>query len=340
MNKERENGLDIIKALATFFVVAVHFYLSCGYYQTPIISLKMYVMTFVRWGGMVAVPLFLMATGYFKAGKKPDKKHYMALIPILITYVVLCSIRMVVENIAYGQIHTIESGIKSLLTYQAAWYVGMYIGLMLLCPFLNIMWHACGAKEQRILLVSLAAITFMYPLTGYVFPSYFQYIYPITYYLLGVYIKEQRPKFNKLLLCAMYFVMTFINGAITIVSSASGPYAPGILASVDNGQNAITIAVAAVCLFLLFYDVKINNSVAVTLVKSMSDCSLEIYLLQAAYNAIIYTYTGRFISGAENYFWVFFITVPLSFVLSWISAALYKAVYKRVQMIIRCLYAK
>jgi len=330
MKKERETGIDIVKALATFFVVCAHFYLSCGYYQTLIASNKMYAMTFFRWGFMVAVPLFLMSTAYFKSGKTVSKAHYMSLVPILITYVILCTIRMVVENAVYGQIHTFSSGIKSLLTYQSAWYVGMYIGLMLMCPFLNMIIRSCDKKAFQILVLSFIAITMVYPLTGYVFPSYFQFIYPVTYYFIGAYIKEYRPKVNKLLLLALIFACTLVNAVITIVTAKGGVYVPGILAAVDNGQNALTIAISATCIFLLFYDVNIKNSVVATLFRSASNCSLEIYLLQAAFNAVIYTYVGRRVSGAENYFWLFFITVPLSFILSWIGAAVYKFLYKAV----------
>ena len=334
MMKERKTGLDIVKALATLFVVCAHFYLSCGYYQTPIASTKMYVMTFVRWGFMVAVPLFLMSTGYFKDSKTVSKAHYFSLLPIIITYFILCTFRMLVENTVYGKIHTFESGVKSLLSYTSAWYVGMYVGLMLICPFLNKLWNACNEKEHKILIASLVVVTMMYPLTGYVFPSYFQYLYPITYYYIGIFIKVYSPKINKFLLIFAYIGATFVNGLITSVSSKGGPYAPGILASVDNGQNAVTIAIASVSIFLLFYDVNIKGKILSTLFKSASNCSLEIYLLQAAYNAIIYTYMGRTVAGAENYFWYFFVTVPASFVLSWVTAAAYKALYNCVSKLI------
>lgn len=324
---KRETGIDIIKALATLFVVCVHFYLSCGYYQAFIATPKMYIMTFCRWGFMTAVPLFLMSTAYFKSRKTISKSHYMSLVPIIITYVVLCTIRMVVENSAYGKIHSFSSGVKSLLTYQSAWYVGMYIGLMLMCPFLNMVWNACDKKQHQILVLSFVAVTMVYPIVGYIFPSYFQLIYPITYYYMGIYIKEYQPKVNKIALVFIILGCTLVNTLITILSAKGGPYVPGILAAVDNGQNALTIAIAAVCIFLLFYDVDIKNGVVATLFRSASNCSLEIYLLQAAFNAIIYTYVGRRVSGAENYFWLFFVTVPASFTLSWIAASIYKFLY-------------
>jgi len=330
-NKEnsytRESGMDVIKALATFFVVALHFYLSCGYYNSFIASKKMYVMTTGRWIFITAVPMFLMATGYFKIRKEVNRAHYMSLIPIIITYIVLCTFRMLCENAVYGKIHTLSSGVKGLLNYNAAWYVGMYVALMLICPFLNKIWHACDKREHRILLISLIAITMAYPLIPYVFPSYFQYMYPITYYFIGAYIKEYRPKVNRFILAGLVVVCVAINVLATIHYSQGLTFNAGFIGICDNGQNALTVAVTAVCIFLILYDCKITSPVVSALFKSASACSLEIYLLQAAFNAVIYTYAGRIFTTSEEYFWVFFVTVPISFICSWITAVIYKKLY-------------
>lgn len=333
--KKRESGIDIIKALAVLFVVCVHFYLSCGYYQTPIASKKMIVMTVMRWGFMTGVPLFIISTGYLKSTAKISKKHYMSLVPIIITYFILCTIRMVAENIVYGKIHTLSSGIKSLLTYQSAWYVGMYIGLMLLCPFLNKLWEACSESEHKILLATLICITMAYSVTYYVFPSYFRFIYPLTYYFIGAYIRKYRPKFNDAILLLLAAISIFTIGVITVFVSKGNVFNPGIFADIDNGQNSLFIATAATCLFLLFYDRNIKNGILNKIIENISKCSLEIYLLQAAFNAVIYTYLGRIVTGgAERYFWLFFVCVPLSFILSFIAALLYKTVYGKVAGII------
>jgi len=325
--KTRESGLDIVKALATFFVVAIHFYLSCGYYNAFIASTKMYVMTCGRWLFIAAVPLFLMATGYFKINKTVSRSHYMSLIPIVITYFALCTIRMICENAVYGKIHTLSSAIKGLFNYSAAWYVGMYIALMLMCPFLNKLWKSCSLRERRILIISLAIVTMGYPVFQYVFPSFFQSMYPITYYFIGAYVKEYAPKINKAVLALVAAISLAVNVIATVYYSQGLTFNSGYIGMVDNGQNALTVAIMSVCIFLILYDVKISSDPLQTAFKSISACSLEIYLLQAAFNAVIYTYLGRKYSGAEQYFWIFFITVPISFVCSWIAAALYKKLY-------------
>ena len=328
--KERQTGIDIVKAVATFLIVYLHFFMCIGYYQTPIASHKMIAMTFLRWIGIIAVPLFLIATGYLKSKKTADRSHYMSLLPIIIAYVILCSLRMIVENKVYGQIHTVKSGVKSLLSYQSAWYVGMYIGLMLICHFLNRLFNSLSDKERKIFLASMIAITMVYPVIPYVFPSYFQYMYVLTYYFIGAYINEYKQDVNKLLLVVLFVGATAYNGVITLVNSKGGVFNSGVLSFVDNGQNAITVAIAATAVFLLFYKINIRNRFVAGIVKSVSNCSLEIYLIQTAYNAIIYTYMGRKLGSTEEYFYHIIILVPLTFVLSWITALLYKRVYGAV----------
>lgn len=324
--KNRSTGIDIVKTVAVIFVVCAHFYLSCGYYSEPLISMKMYVMTYFRWFFLIAIPLFMMLTGYLKGNKTISKAHYFSLIPIIITYFIISIIRMLVENRMYGTIHTFESGLKSLFNYQIAWYVGMYVSLMLICPFLNILWKNLNKKEHIILVCSLAFISMLYPVVLYIAPSYWQMLYPIGYYYIGLYIKTYKPKVNKWVLTAVAFGAILLNAVISIYFAKGGNFRWDVLGGVDNGYNLITLAIGGAAVFLIFYDVEIKNKLFVKIVKSIASCSLEIYLFQAAVNAVLYTYVGRHVQGAPQYFWLFFVLTPISFTGSWIAGICVKYV--------------
>ena len=43
----REPGLDLVRVFASFFVVAVHFYLNCNYYQTSLTGGKMMIKNLI-----------------------------------------------------------------------------------------------------------------------------------------------------------------------------------------------------------------------------------------------------------------------------------------------------
>ena len=82
----RMPGPDIVRVVAAFFMVAVHFFMECGYYATLMNTPVMFILTAERWLFMCCVPLYMMLTGFFKCNKEPDKAHYASLVPVFISY--------------------------------------------------------------------------------------------------------------------------------------------------------------------------------------------------------------------------------------------------------------
>lgn len=331
IKKTRETGLDIVKSIAALFVIAVHFYLNCGYYSAPLISRKLFIMTSARWLFMVCVPLYVMVTGYLKSNKTISKKHYMSLIPLFIAYLAISIYKMLIVNRVYGALYTLDFAVKNIANYQIAWYMGMYLSLVLIIPFLNMMWKGCKDKSQhKILIGSFAFVSMLYPVFIYIVPSYWQMLYPIVYYFLGTYLLVYRPKVNKLLLVIIMGACVMFEACVSWHFAKGGNFIWTVLGPTDNGYSTITVAITAVCLFMLFYDVQIKNKFIAAVFKSISECTFEIYLFSGAYDMIIFYYLKRYIFNAEGFFWWIFVTVPVSFVLSWISSIVYRFIYKKI----------
>ncbi len=321
--KEREAGPDLVRTLAALSVVAVHFYLNCNYYQTPLSGAKMMVMTYGRWFFMICVPLFMMLTGYFKCHKTFDRAHYLSLIPILLTYVIVGILKIIVSNIYYGKgYYTFASGLKALATYQLAWYVGMYVALMMLIPFLNKLWEALSEKQHKWLVLSLAIVGSLYPLVRFVVPSYWQSLYPFVYYFLGAYIRTYRPKAAKIWALLIVLASTAVSAVISFVFAKGGVFDWSVLSEIDSGYSVLTVVVASAAFFLLFYDVKIKGRVLQTILAKISGVSLEIYLFTGIYDVIIFSYLKQTMTQAQDFFWIFFLSVPCNFVLSVLSGLL------------------
>ena len=85
--KERNYSLDIIRILATFFVVSVHFFLHTGFYAQPVEGKRMLVMVIMRTLFMTCIPLFLMLTGYLMNKKKLNLKYFKGIIKTLTIYI-------------------------------------------------------------------------------------------------------------------------------------------------------------------------------------------------------------------------------------------------------------
>lgn len=329
--KVHETGPDIVRTIAVVFVIAIHFYLNCGYYAEPLRTPKMYVMTVERWLFLICVPLFILLTGYFKSNKTISKSHYMSLIPLFVSYLLISIYKMLLVNRIFGTVYTLDFAIRNLANYQIAWYIGMYMSLMLLVPFLNKMWKACDSrKEHNILIGSLVFISMCYPVFLYIAPSYWQMIYPMAYYFAGTYIKIYKPKPKKWILPVIILVMIIFEASVSYYYAKGSNFNWNILGPTDCGYSTITVAITAVCVFLLFYDVNVSNNMLQKFFKSVSACSFEMYLFSGAYDAVIFYYLKRYIYTAEGFFWWLFITVPVSFVLSWISSIIYKFIYNKI----------
>ena len=80
--KERNINIDLIKFIAVFSVISVHFFLNNGFYGKIIVGKEMYIFSFIRTLFMICVPLFIITTGYLMKNKTLSKKYYFG-IPIL-----------------------------------------------------------------------------------------------------------------------------------------------------------------------------------------------------------------------------------------------------------------
>ena len=339
-------GLDLVRSTAALFVVSVHFFFNCGYYSTPLNNRVTFVMTAARWLFLCCVPLYMMLTGYFKCNKDIDKAHYMSLIPVFAAYFVISTIKIFVGNYYYGKVYGIKEALAAMGNYTIGWYVGFYLSLMAIAPFLNRLWHALKSKkEQHILLISLAMVTTLYPIIALpaassntliasvssvvelAAPNYWQMMYPLLYYFLGCYLRENRPKLNKLLLIAVIVILPIINAVISYKYAAGGNFNWSILGTVDCGYNCITVAVCAAAIFLLLYDIDIKNGFIKKILALISSVSLEIYLFSGTLDIIIFDYAKRRYFEMKDFAWLFFILVPLNFILSVILSLIYKAIY-------------
>ena len=74
MNSTKRNpAMDIIRILAFFFVVSIHFFLNNDFYLTPVKGERMFIMTIMRSCFIICVPLFITLSGYLLRKKQLEK---------------------------------------------------------------------------------------------------------------------------------------------------------------------------------------------------------------------------------------------------------------------------
>ncbi|MBQ6129243.1 MAG: acyltransferase family protein [Lachnospiraceae bacterium] len=329
----RESGPDLIRSMACFFVVGAHFYLNTGYYDELMAGWKMFVMTAFRWLFVTAVPLFFMLTGYFKKNKKMDRSHYMSLIPLAVSYVVISVAKMILYNRLYGKIYGIKEMFVNLGNYQIAWYMGLYLCVFLLIPFLNKGWYALDKKEQNALIATLIFLCALYPVWNYIAPSYFVGTYPVVFYFLGIAVRDRRWKVNKLILCAVLILTVLCEATISMLFTSVGVFDWSLISTPDGTYGTAFITICTVCVFLLFYDTDIRSKIIRRILSLISKVSFEIYLFAGAYDALIYGCLKRYVTGPVQSFWWFFVTVPLSFICALVSSLIFRFMVDKILLV-------
>ena len=290
MNKRNIN-LDIIRCIAVLSVLSVHFFLYNGFYDEVMIGKKMYVASIMRQCFMVCVPLFIMLTGYLMNKKQLTFTYFKGISKVLIIYT-LCTVCICVYRLLYlGETISLLDVIFNITSYQQySWYIEMYIGLYLLIPFLNILYFGLkGKKEKNILLIILFILTTLPSILNtfnnailpvadnQIVPEWWNGIYPLLYYYIGVYLNEYGSDF-KLSLRMNFFVMV-----LAIVLFGTYAYWRSYGATFQWGQwcayNGFTNVIDAFLVFMFFLRIKVDNCKIVIrkIITKISEVSLSIY---------------------------------------------------------------
>ena len=345
MKTKRVFGLDLIRSLAVILVVFVHAFANSYFHTYKINGINSYILLCLRNLCLICVPLFILLTGYLKYNKKLNKDHYKSLKKILIAYL-LISIITVIFDITY-QHHSFDFnkhilGILNFTTISYAWYIEMYIGLFLLIPFLNLIYHNLKTKKHKQILIITILFLSSLPYTLYnlkllntridVLPMYWKEIYIICYYYIGMYIREYQPKFNKLLNIFLILLVTSIQSLFMYILSFNSTIEKTLM--ID--YNSIFTFIIAILVFILLYDIKTNKELIKKPIEVISNTALEIYLFSYMFDIITYNYSNRgTIDAISNCYKSFITNVPLVFILSLISGIVIKYLIELVSKLIK-----
>lgn len=347
--RQRNYSLDLIRSIALFTVVSVHFFKWNGFYSQPIVGKRMFVMLLMRTAFMVCVPLFILLTGYLMERKKLSRQYYTGITKTLGIYV-LSSIACTLFKWLYlHKKYKLIDILFDLLGFSGAeyaWYVNMYIGLFLLIPFLNSIYQNLISKKQKqILLLTLLFLTvapsvlniYNFRTTGWwqqpslstkyaqIIPNWWGRVYPITYYFFGCYLKEYGLKLKKGTNLFLLFLTIFFQTLFMYYRS----YATTFMKGAYEGWSALPTVISAILFFNLLKNVDLSqeNIVIKKIIKQISDLSFGAYLLSFIFDKIFYPILNNhvpFVTDRLNYYPL---VVPLIFVCSLIASYVVNILY-------------
>jgi len=332
---DRNPSIDLARTTAAFLVVFVHSFIKSGYYNAQLIGEKMLLLTFLRWIALDCVPLFMLITGYLCIYKKNIKAVYRHLTSPLLLFVLVMLVRIVFfEGILWRSEITVETVLGELIRMDLAWYVKMYIGLVLLMPFLNRVWECIQRKEKKILLGALLVLTAGRSVFGQYFPEYWIAIYPITYYFMGAYLRENPISLPKKKIALLFAAVTFMETVLTY-TSGSTMFDWNVFGEYECGYPAFLPFASTVLLFSLLSKVNVENKLLKKFLALCGKNTLGIYLVSVAItDELIHPPLQRMFTTPQDYMWVQLPAALISFLLALAVSVLLNMALQNVLKII------
>lgn len=334
--KQRSAGLDIVRVLAILFVIAGHFFLNTPAHDAIFQGPSMFLQGMGRTLFLTNVPLFLILTGYLNLNKRVNRKYYKGMIAVILSYLFISAITILFREHYLGEHQSVIQWVLKITDFSAisyAWYIEMWIGLFLLTPFLNILWKNIETRRHKhILLLTLyllCALPDLFNRYGvHLVPGYWEIIYPCAFYYIGAYLREYQPDISKWKLSAFILGCCLINPVFNALFVRDH----SMIQLIGDGNGVIGMPLAA-AVFLLVYRINVNARWVRTILQSVSQVSLDMYLASYMFDVAVYGYfmSRHYVSQSQFGMW-FFLIVPLVFILSYIFAIIKRKVFNLVHL--------
>lgn len=352
--QSRNASMDIIRIVAAFTVLSVHFFLHNGFYGNIVQGVPMYIMVLMRTLFSVCVPLFMILTGYLMSHKTLSRKYYSGISKTLIVFVLATLACMIFKAVHDNEPLSLKSFILGTLDFTGAnysWYIEMYIGLFLLVPFLNLAYNKLKNKRQKQVLVLTLVFLTIIPTLFNIFnfdnpawwsdpkssdafaklvPSWWMGFYPIAYYFTGCYIREYGIKLKTRSMLVLFLLAIMIFGTFNFYRSYGTTFKSGIYVYWYGFEPYIL----SVLLFVLLSRIKtdnMNEKVKFVLWK-VSDLALGIYLISYIFDMLVYPVLNEKITTMTDRLPFYFVTVPIVFICSMLASAVMNIAAKYIQI--------
>ena len=319
MQSKREAGIDLLRCVAAFLVVAFHGNLYVGYQSEPQTGVAMWAANSFYYLTVCCNGLFLMISGYLHSRRPWDRSYYSGLVTALVGYILASLISMPVRHFLLGQEKSLIQWIRAFFGFSGVyygWFVEMYLGLMLLSPVIN-----RGLEHMTDRQVLWTAVGMVFVTAGHL-TDYWASGYPLAYYVLGAAVRRWRPAIQPSLCFLGAGGIAGGLGLVTLVSAGGGKLGDGY------GQTfgGIWIMGMTLLLFLGLYRIRMGKRTAKWL-RRMAEGTYGGYLLSHLLDAWVYRLVPGWHSPARYWLAVLFVTVPVF----WASLGMGRLLHKMTE---------
>ena len=261
-DKKRNQGVDLLRIIAMFFVCTLHVLDSILEYTNEF-SANWYIAWILYLCSFCAVNCYALISGYVGVDSKYKFSNIVSLWLEVVFYSVIIDIIFIlfkVENIKKLYFDFFP------VIFNKYWYFTSYFGLFLFMPILN---HALNNTPRLILKYSLFAIVgtstvfSMIDANIFMLQKGFSALWLIILYLVGGYIKKYNPlkKYKKALLIASLIALIILT-MLTKILLEYTRLGARIRATGFKGfifYNSPTFFLISVVMLTLFSEIKFNK---------------------------------------------------------------------------------
>lgn len=261
-------NINIIKFLASILVIFNHTYFYFISYSKII-----YKIEFVT--SRIAVPLFIMCTGYLLTDKTKSFKYYLQKALKILSLLLLCSLIIYIRTFNTFHLNFFIELLKGPII-EPYWYLYMMFGFYFTIYFINKMIKNLSTQEIIYLILLSLFFPALLNLLNIEISSYWNitnFSYIIGYYLAGCLFKKNNF-FKYKNYGILIFIISLFYGLITFVNNLQGEYY----------INNLLVIVMSISLFIFLLNVKtikLGNS-------TISKYVLTVYLIHPMIQNKIY----------------------------------------------------
>lgn len=288
MKPLRAVNLDLLRIVCMLMIITSHFLIHGGVLDSvKVWSFDYFTTYFIRAFLYVLVNCFVMISGYFLCTSPFRLRKWVSLYGQAFFYSVFLYVLLVIFNV---EPFSVTELIKSILvfTMDRYWFVTAYLLLYLVMPFLNYAINAMDKKAHMISCVIALIIFSLLPNIVY-FSDFsniqggYSFIWFSVLYIIGAYIRKYVGK-NKNV--AKFAVVGYITASVIVAASkfllqwiTPLLFGKAIGTNLFFAYNSVPVAVASICMFLIFLNITIPEGKFSKLISFVSPLVFGVYLI-------------------------------------------------------------
>ena len=319
--KSRQPGIDLLRCLGLLFVNGVHAYLYNGYYYEEQVGFFIWGANSFKWLFFTCNGLFMLLTGYLKCEKSLNKQYYRSLLPILVGYLLTCLVTFPVRHFLLGEELSLYEWLEKMVTFgNYAWYIEMYIGLLLFSPIINLALNQLKTPKQlywiagtMVVITALPSIT---PMN--LVPDYWTSLYPVTYYVIGAVIRKLQPQPKRWVPLSLATAFAMWLGLLTLITADE----------FSQGYGGFWITLIITLVFLGLYNVRFGATGAKVLAW-LSGGVFEGYIISRLFDVWAYNLFTQWHSPKYYPLLTVCVTIPI-YILSILSGKVLHELSQRI----------